>query len=229
MAEKVKGTFDLVLGLLLLAGMILALYMAFLVTPRESTMGDVQRIFYFHVPAGITALTAFALNFVASLMYLIRRNRWWDHLALTAAEVGVMFLSMLLITGPIWAKYAWFVWWTWSPRLTTSLILLMLYLAYLLIRGYIADPERRAAISAVFGIVAFVDVPIVWFSIRWWRDIHPAPMLETGGLSAAMWPTLIVCWVAFQLLFLYLLRRRFFLESTREQVEWLEQQADLAR
>src|SRR5687768_5356132 len=100
MAEKVKGNFDLVLGLLLLVGMTVALYMTFLVTPRESTMGDVQRIFYFHVPAGITALTAFALNFVACLMYLIRRNRWWDHLALTAAEVGVMFLSMLLITGP---------------------------------------------------------------------------------------------------------------------------------
>jgi heme exporter protein C len=229
MAEKVKGNLDLVLGSLLLVGMTLALYMAFLHAPRESEMKDAQRIFYFHVPAGITGLTAFALSFVASLMFLIRRTRWWDHLALASAEVGVMFLSMLLVTGPIWAKYAWGIWWSWSPRLTTSLILLMLYLAYLLIRGYIGDPERRATISAVFGIVAFLDVPIVWFSIRWWRDIHPAPMLETGGLSAAMWPTLIVCWGAFQLLFIYLLRRRFFLESTREQVEWLEQQADLAR
>jgi heme exporter protein C len=229
MAERVKGNFDLVLGLLLLVGMTLALYMAFLVAPRESSMGDLQRIFYFHVPAGITGLTAFALNFAACLMYLIKRNRWWDHLAVATAEVGVMFLTMLLITGPIWAKPAWFVWWTWSPRLTSSLILWMLYVAYLLIRNYVADPERKAAISAVFGIVAFVDAPIVWFSIRWWRDIHPSPMLETGGLSASMWPALIVCWVAFQLLFIFLLRRRFFLESTREQVEWLEQQADLAR
>src|SRR2546426_12164132 len=173
MKERGEGPLDLILGLALLAGMVFALYMAFLVAPRERTMGDLQRIFYFHVPAGITGLTAFAVNFVASLMYIIRKNRYWDSMALGSAELGVLFLTIVLVTGPMWAKPVWFVWWSWSsPRLVSSLALWMLYVAYFLIRNYVADPERRAMTAAVFGIVAFVDTPIVWFSIRWWRDIH---------------------------------------------------------
>ncbi len=221
MSEKIQSRLDAVLGLILGIGIIAALYMALIAAPREITMGDLQRIFYFHVPAGITGMTAFAINFVASLMYLFRKNRWWDNLALSAAEVGVMFLAMVLITGPIWAKPAWFVWWTWSPRLTLSLVLCLLYVAYLLIRNYIEDPERRALVSAVFGIIAFVDTPLVWFSIRWWRDIHPSPMLETGGLSPSMRPAFLICWVAFQFLLIYLLRRRFYLESMRDELERL--------
>ena len=126
-----------------------------------------------------------------------------------------MFLTIVLATGPIWAKPVWFVWWTWSPRLTSSLVLWMLYVAYLLVRNYVPDPDRRAMMSAVFGIVAFVDAPIVWFSIRWWRDIHPSPMVETGGLSPAMRPALWTCVAVFMILFVYLLRRRFFLEQAR--------------
>ena len=225
MSEKIQSRLDTVLGLILGIGIIVALYMALIAAPREITMGDLQRIFYFHVPAGITGMTAFAINFVASLMYLFRKNRWWDNLALSAAEVGVMFLAMVLITGPIWAKPAWFVWWTWSPRLTLSLVLCLLYVAYLLIRNYIEDPERRALVAAVFGIIAFVDTPLVWFSIRWWRDIHPSPMLETGGLSPSMRPAFLICWVAFQFLLIYLLRRRFYLESMRDELERLERLA----
>ena len=150
-------------------------------------MGDLQRIFYFHVPAGMIGLAAFAVNFVASLMYLIRKNRKWDSLALSAAEIGVMFFTIVLVTGPIWAKPVWFVWWTWSPRLTSSLVLWMLYVAYLLVRNYVPDPERRAMMSAVFGIVAFVDAPIVWFSIRWWRSQHPSAMVETGKMLPVMY------------------------------------------
>lgn len=220
---------DAVLGAFLLVAMILALYMAFLGAPRERTMGDLQRIFYFHVPAGMTGLLAFALNFFASMMYLIKKDRKWDSLALSASEVGVMFFTIVLVTGPIWAKPVWFVWWTWSPRLTSSLILWMLYLAYMLVRSYVPDPERRAMMSAVFGIVAFVDAPIVWFSIRWWRDQHPSPMLETGGLASSMQPALWTCAAAFLILFVYLIRRRFFLESARLELERLERMADLAR
>jgi heme exporter protein C len=229
MNEKLQLRLDAVLGVLLIFIMTLALYMAFIVAPREQTMGDLQRIFYFHVPAAIAGLTAFAVNFVASLMYVIRKNRWWDNLAISAAEIGVMFLIMVLVTGPIWAKYAWFVWWTWSPRLTLSLILCLLYIAYVLIRNYIEDPDRKAMISAVFGIVAFVDVPLVWFSIRWWRDLHPSPMLETGGLSPAMRPAFLICWAAFQVLLIYLLRRRFFLQSLHDELEYIERQADTIR
>jgi heme exporter protein C len=228
MSEKFQLRLDAVLGVILVLGMTLALYMAFIGTPREATMGDLQRIFYFHVPAAITGLTAFAINFIASLMYIFRKNRWWDNLAISAAEIGVMFLAMVLVTGPIWAKPVWFIWWTWSPRLTSSLILCLLYIAYLLIRNYIEDPDRKATISAVFGIVAFLDAPLVWFSIRWWRDIHPSPMLETGGLSTAMRPAFLICWAAFQVLLVYLLRRRFFLQSLQDELEWLERQADTA-
>jgi heme exporter protein C len=220
---------DTVLGIILFLSMILALYMAFLGAPREKTMGDLQRIFYFHVPAAIAGLTAFAVNFAASLMYVIRKNRRWDNLALSAAETGVMFFVMVLVTGPIWAKPAWFVWWTWSPRLTLSLVLCLLYVAYLLIRNYIEDPERKAMVAAVFGIVAFIDVPLVWFSIRWWRDLHPSPMLETGGLSPAMRPAFFVCMAAFMVLLAYLLRRRFYLQSLHDDLECLERQADTAR
>jgi heme exporter protein C len=181
------------------------------------------------MPSGVTALIAFGINFVASVMYVVKKNRWWDSVALSAAEIGVMFMTIVLVTGPLWAKPVWFVWWTWSPRLTSSLILWMLYLAYLLIRNYVPDPDRKAMMSAVFGIVAFVDAPIVWFSIRWWRDIHPSPMVETGGLSPAMRPALWTCLIVFQMLLLYLMRRRFFLERARQDIEWLERRADLAR
>jgi len=228
MNEKSQSRLDAALGLALALGMILALYMAFIGAPREKTMGDLQRIFYFHVPAGITGMTAFAINFVASLMFIIKRNRRWDHLALSAAEIGVMFLTIVLITGPIWAKPAWFVWWTWSPRLTLSLVLWLLYIAYLLIRNYIEDPGRKALVSAVFGIVAFADTPLVWFSIRWWRDIHPT-MLDTGGLSPSMRPAFLICWAVFQILLVYLLRRRFYLESMRGDLEQIERQVDATR
>ena len=219
--ESRSWRLDITLGAVLCAVMLAALYMALIDAPRERTMGDLQRIFYFHVPAAIAGLAAFAVNFVASIMYLLRKNRRWDNLGVAAAEVGVLFFIMVLVTGSIWAKPVWFVWWTWSPRLTTSLILCMLYLAYLLIRKYIEDPERRGLVSAVFGVIAFIDVPLVWFSIRWWRDVHPEPMLESGGLAPAMWPAFLTCFAAFLLLMIYLLRRRFFLASIEDDVEEL--------
>jgi heme exporter protein C len=231
MSEKFQSGLDIVLEIILALGMVLAIYMALIGAPDEvfSRMGPEQRIFYFHVPAAIAGMTAFAINFLASLMYIIRRKRWWDNLALSAAEVGVMFIIIVLVTGPIWAKPAWLVWWTWSPRLTLSLVLCLLYVAYLLIRNYIEDPERRALITAVFGIVAFADTPLVWFSIRWWRDIHPEPMLETGNIGPSLRPAFWTCFIVFQILMIFLLRRRFYVESLRSEMELLERQADAAR
>ena len=226
MSEKVPDRIDILLGPVLFVSMSFALYMALIGAPTEKTMGDLQRIFYFHVPAAITGLTAFAFNFVASLMYLFRKKRRWDALALSSAEIGILFFAIVLITGPIWAKPVWFVWWTWSPRLTSSFILCLLYTAYLLIRKSYEDPDRRAVVSAVFGIIAFIDAPLVWFSIRWWRDIHPSPMLETGGLAPSMRPAFWICLTAFLILYLYLLRRRYYLESIRNKVEWIVRRAD---
>jgi heme exporter protein C len=226
MSERFHNRLDAVLLAILGLGMAAALYLALIEAPREITMGDIQRIFYFHVASAIAGMTGFAINFAASLMYVIKKKRAWDNLALSAAEIGALFFSMVLVTGPIWAKPVWGEWWTWSPRLTLSLVLCLLYAAYLLIRNYIEDPDRRAMVSAVFGIVIFLDVPLVWFSIRWWRDLHPSPMLETGGLSPSMRPAFWVCCIAFQLLLVYLIRRRFCLESIRNEVEELERQAE---
>lgn len=160
MNKRTTARLDMVLWGVLGLAMIAALYLAFVDAPRERTMGDLQRIFYFHVAAAITGMTAFGVNFAAGVAYVARRDRKWDRLALAAAETGVVFFAIVLITGPIWAKPVWMVWWTWSPRLTLSLVLCLLYIAYLLIRRYIEDPDRRAMIAAVFGIVAFVDTPV---------------------------------------------------------------------
>jgi heme exporter protein C len=226
MSGRSQSRLDAVLGVILGFGMVLALYMAFIEAPTEKTMGDLQRIFYFHVASAIAGMTAFAVNFASSIMYVIKKKNGWDYCALSAAEVGILFFSMVLVTGSIWAKAAWFVWWTWSPRLTLSLVLCLLYAAYLLIRNYIEDPDRKAMVSAVFGIIAFLDVPLVWFSIRWWRDLHPSPMLERGNLSASMRPAFWVCCIVFQCLMIYLLRRRFFLQTMRHEVEEIERQAE---
>jgi heme exporter protein C len=225
MSQQGKSRCDAILWVVLLFVMILALYMAFIQAPREKTMGDLQRIFYFHVPAGMVGLLAFAVNFIASVAYLFKKDRKWDGLALASAESGVVFLAIILITGPIWAKPAWGEWWTWSPRLTSSLVLWLLYIAYLLIRNYVPDPERRATMSAVFGIIAFVDAPIVWFSIRWWRDMHPSAMIETGGLSPAMRPALWTCVAAYLVLMIYLIRRRYYQEIVQQELEQIERNA----
>ena len=215
-----------VLGVGSVVAFVGALVMVFLYAPREATMGEIQRIFYFHVAAAVAGLTAFGVNFASSIAYVARRERRWDRLALCAAETGVAFFAIVLLTGPIWAKPVWMVWWTWSPRLTSSLVLCLLYVAYLLVRRYLEDPDRRAMIAAVFGIVAFVDAPLVWFSIRWWRDIHPSPMLESGGIDPAMRPAFWACLAAFELLLVYLLRRRYALESLEEELERLGRLAE---
>ena len=229
MKVQLQRGVDILLFILLFAGMSFALYMALIGAPTERTMGDIQRIFYFHVPAAITGLTAFALNFVASLMYVFRKNRWWDTLALSSAETGILFFCMLLITGPMWAKPVWFVWWTWSPRLTSAFVLCLLYAVYMLIRKSFEDPDRKAMVAAVFGIIAFADAPLVFFSIYWWRDIHPSPMLMNGNLDPSMRPAFYTCMAAFLVLFLFLLRRRFYLEQMRNRIEWIYRRTETNR
>jgi heme exporter protein C len=210
------------LGGLTLVSMIVSLYMAFLFAPTEATMGDVQRIFYFHVPSAWVAFFAFFLVFVFSLTYLVRREKRWDNVAAACAEIGVLFCTLVLITGPIWAKPAWGVWWTWDARLTLTLVLWLIYVAYMMLRHYMPDPERRATFSAVLGIVGFIDVPLVYFSIRWWRTQHPQPVMSAGensGLEPPMLATLLVCLVTFTLLFLTLLRLRVKVQRLREEAD----------
>lgn len=201
----------------------IALYMAIFYAPREVTMGDAQRIFYFHVPSAWIGFLAFFVVFIASLMYLRTRERKWDALALSSAEIGVVFTTLVLLTGPLWAKAAWGAFWVWDARLTTTLILWMIYVGYLMLRGS-AEGDRRARFAAVLAIVGFLDVPIIYFSVDLWRTMHPTLLItETGGLAPQMTQTLMVALLSFTLLFVFLLIQRVRLEQARDQVDFLRQ------
>lgn len=204
----------------LAAAIMLALagYAIFFVAPRELTMGNIQRIFYIHVSSAWTAFLAFFISFFGCIGYLASRQPKWDWLAVATAEVGLAFTGIVLITGPIWAKPVWGIWWTWDARLTTTFILGLLYAAYLLLRALMAEPERRAMISAVFGIFAFLDVPLCYFSIRWWRTLHPQPVIAGGpnsGLDPRMWQVILFVWAGLLVLMVLMIRDRYRLEKAR--------------
>src|SRR2546427_10188069 len=214
---------------LTLVWILVALYMIFLVAPEESTMGEVQRIFYIHMPIAVVALTAYAVAFVASMVYLVKRSRTADDIAYASAEVGFVFCTCVLVTGPLWARPVWGIWWTWDARLTSTFVLWLLYIAYLLLRTLVEDPERRATVSAVFGIFAFLDVPLVYMSIRWWRTQHPQPVLFGGpgsGLDPQMRVVFYTCWVALAALMALGMLQRFRVESLRHEVEQLRIQVE---
>jgi len=163
--------------------------MALIYAPTEKTMGDVQRIFYFHVSAAWVGFFAFSVTMVAGVLLLTKREKRWDIVAACSAEIGLVFMTMAIITGSLWARPTWNTWWTWDPRLTVSAVQWLLYVAYFMLRSGIAEPTRKARFSAVYGIVAFVTVPLSFFAIRWWRTIHPVVIGsgEGGGrLRSAM-------------------------------------------
>lgn len=174
-------------------------------TPVEKTMGPVQKIFYLHLPVAINTFAAALVVFIASVGYLWQRRMWWDDLASAAGKVTVLFCAVVLLTGMIWGRSAWGVWWTWSPRLTFSLILFLLYVVYLMIRPSVESPQRRAAISAVYGIAAFIDVPLVYLSVKMMPDIHPSSI----ALAPEMKLTLAAWFVPVTLAMVGLLIARF--------------------
>jgi len=177
----------LLTGALFVAGVVLAIYY----TPEEATMGPVQKLFYLHMPSAISTFLASLVCFVASIAYLTQRQPRWDDLAAAGAKVSVFFCSIVLATGMIWAKKAWGHWWTWSPRLTFSLVLWLLYVVYLMIRTSIESRQRRAVIAAVYGIIAFLDVPLVYLSVKLMNDIHPRDI----ELDPQMKRTLAFCFL----------------------------------
>ena len=204
-----KSIVGLVVGVLLYVLIAAALYMVFILVPTERVMGIVQRIFYFHVPLAWVGFLAFFIVFGCGIIYLITRSIKWDIAANASAEIGLVFCTLVLITGSIWARPIWNTWWTWDPRLTTTLVLWLIYLGYLMVRRSIDDVEKRAKISAVIGIAGFVDVPVVFLSISWWRSMHPVLVTQPRmGLAPQMLATLLVSLSAFTLLFGYLLRFR---------------------
>lgn len=217
--------FSVLFAALVFLSMTAALYAVFLYVPTEREMGPVQRIFYFHVPAAISAFVAFFLVFVGSVQYLRTRQDRWDQLALSAAELGVMFSLIVLITGPLWAKPIWGVYWRWEPRLTSMLIMFTIYVAYLMVRGYGTGTSQTQRFAAVLGILGFANVPLVYYSVHLWapeQQLHP----RNVDLSTAMEYTLYLCFTAFGLLFFYLLQRRLELEKAASVLAQLRQKLD---
>lgn len=222
---KARNLFVPVLALL---SMLVGLYMIWHV-PADAEQGVVQKIFYFHVPVAWVAFLAFLMVFIFSFRYLVTHDRRFDIRAQAAAELGVLFCTLVLITGPIWAKPIWGIWWTWDARLTLTLVLWLIYVAYLMLRHYVESSEKRATLSAIVGIIGFIDVPLVYFAIRWWRTQHPQPVLMGGddsGMDPAMRATFFVCLFAFTVIFFYLYRRRVALEDMREDLDELHQLHD---
>jgi heme exporter protein C len=206
-----------------------AAYASFYVAPTERTMGLIQRIFYFHAASAWAGMTAFTVCFVANLLYVWRRDQKWDSLAVSAAEVGLAFITVVLITGPIWAHPVWGIWWTWDARLTSTFVLWLLYMSYLLLRTLIEEPERRALLSSLFGIFAFLDVPLVFGAIRWWRTQHPQPVIMGGpgsGLEPTMRKVFFFSVLALHALMVLLIAERYRLEKLRTELDVVRREAE---
>src|SRR3954471_16692187 len=207
-----------------------ALYQALVVAPTERTMGDVQRIFYYHVPSAWTAFLLFMGNLVASVIYLIRRNPKADALAVVCAEVGVVFCTVVLVTGPIWARPVWGIWWTWDARLTSTLVLWLIYVSYLLLRRY-ASGGQTPALAAALAIFGFLDVPFVYMAIRWFRTQHPQPVIgggENAGIAKPMLHALLMNFVAFLALAILLVWIRYAMERMRARIDEAHAMASIA-
>lgn len=203
--------------------MVIALYLVFVYVPTEKEMGIVQRIFYLMVPLGWLALLAFLIVFIGSILYLAKRESKWDILASSSAEIGIVFTTLALITGSIWAKPIWGVWWTWEPRLTATLVLWLVYLAYLIVRSYATDEQRGARFAAVVGIVGFIDIPIVALATTLWRGMHPGPIIFQGGLAPAMLLTLLVSIAAFTFLYSVLLIQKVSMKNDEMEMKRLKE------
>jgi len=208
-----------ILAVLTAALLSYALYGALVAAPTEQTMGDVQRIFYYHVPSAWTAFILFFINFFASVAYLIWRNTKADIVALVTAEVGVIFCTVVLVTGPIWARPVWGIWWTWDLRLTLTLVLWLIYVSYLVLRRFSSSGQTPllAAVLAVFGAL---DVPLVYFSIWFFRTQHPQPVVGGGGsIDPRMLHVLLINWAAFSCFAALVCWSRYRLEVLRREVD----------
>jgi heme exporter protein C len=221
--------FLLVLDAVTLAAVVAATLMVFVYAPLEAVMGAVQKVFYFHVAAGWVGMLGFFAAVVAGIAYLATKKSSWDLIGLAAIEIGLVFMLINIVTGAIWARPIWNTWWTWDPRLTTATIMELAYAAYLMLRSGIDDPERRARFGAVYAIIAFISVPLTFFSIRIFRTIHPVVVgssdpeaLGSFNMTPAMGQTFAFSLIAFSFLFVSLLWHRVRLGQLEERVERLK-------
>ena len=213
------------LGPIAVGAVAVTVFIGLFVAPTDRDQGIVQRIMYVHVPSAWLAYLAFFVTMVGSALYLWRRDLRFDRLAASSAEIGLLFTGITIVSGAIWGKATWGIWWDWDPRLTTTAVLFIVYAGYLLLRSSLVDRLRRARVSAVLGIVGFINVPIVHFSVLWWRGLHQPPTVIRPGdptIDHALLAVLLANVASFTLLFVYLLRMRVELETTRDRTEtWL--------
>jgi heme exporter protein C len=213
-----------ILGWLALVFVAVGLYFALIHAPPDANQGDVQRIMYIHIPSILTAYLSFFIVFVGSCLYLWKRERRDDILAKSAAEIGVLFTALTIIEGSIWGKPTWGVWWTWDARLTLTAILLMIFVGYLMLRSLIEDEERAAVSGAIVGIIGFLDIPLIHMSVYWWRTLHQPPSIlrpdkaPWDNVHPAMLIALAINFVAFLLLYFYLLSLRIRVGDTEDRI-----------
>ncbi len=209
------------------AMMIGALYLVFLWVPTERSMGIVQRIFYFHMPPFLVAVVAILLGMGAAIRYLMTKDLRFDEVAVACIEVGLVFDTMNLLTGPFWARPVWGIWWTWDARLTSAFVLWLMFVGYLILRQAIDEPHMRAAASAVVTVFQAVGAVIVYMANRLWRTQHPQPVIAGGegsGLASPMWVALLGSLAAMLVVFACLVQVRRRLERLRRETEGLRRE-----
>ncbi|PKO07337.1 MAG: cytochrome C assembly protein [Chloroflexi bacterium HGW-Chloroflexi-3] len=224
-----KPTTLKILDVVTLVALLGATAMVFFYAPIERVMGAVQKVFYFHVAAGWVGMLSFLFAAIAGILYLVKKTKIWDLVGVAAVEIGIIFIFINIVTGSIWARPIWNTWWTWDPRLTTATIMELVYIAYLMLRQGIDDPERRSRFGAVYAIVGFLSVPLTFFSIRIFRTIHPVVIagsdpsaVGTFDMTPTMFQTMMVSIVVFSILFIDLVWHRIRLGKLANQVEELK-------
>ena len=213
-----------VIGALTALTMAAAVFAAMRVPPDTAT-GDLIRILYFHVPSAWLAFLAFGVVALASLVYLWRRDRRWDVIALASAEFGVIMTALTLISGSMWGYKAWGAWWVWDARLTLTLVMFLVYVGYLMLRAYVGSDQKRARYAAVLGIVGALDIPLIHFAVEWWRGQHPTAIIVTDSgpkLAGPLFPPLLMSIVAFTLLYAFVMIVRVRLEQQRDQISAMQ-------
>jgi len=218
-----------ILDIVTLLTLLAATAMVFFYAPVERVMGAVQKVFYFHVAAGWVGMLSFLFAAIAGILYLVKKTKVWDLVGVAAVEIGIVFIFINIVTGSIWARPIWNTWWTWDPRLTTATIMELVYIAYLMLRQGIDDPERRSRFGAVYAIIGFLSVPLTFFSIRIFRTIHPVVIagsdptaVGTFDMTATMFQTMMVSIVVFSILFIDLVWHRIRLGQLANQIDELK-------
>ncbi|MFC2014768.1 cytochrome c biogenesis protein [Chloroflexota bacterium] len=204
--------------------MVVSLYLVFVYVSTEREMGIVQRIFYLMVPVAWLALLSFFVVFIGSIFYLVKKENKWDTLAHSSAEIGIVFTTLAMVSGSIWAKPIWGVWWDWgTPRLTSTLILWFIFLAYFMVRSFAKEESQGARFAAVVGIVGFIDTPIIILATTLWRGMHPGPLIFQGGLAPDMSLTLMGGIIAFTVLYFVLLIQRVSMKNIEIEIGRLKE------